>query len=79
MIIVVVIVVYNTLRTSNDFDYLVQLWYVKRHLVKTEWELDVSNFAHCVQISFSATSDIERRIFTYVIRELLFEQSKITS
>lgn len=65
--IVVVIAVYYTLETSNDLDNLVQLRNEKRYLIKTEWELDMSNFTHGIEIGFGAINDVERSIFTYVI------------
>lgn len=65
--IVVVIAVYYTLETSNDLDNLVQLRNEKRYLIKTEWELDMSNFTHGIEIGFGVINDVERSIFTYVI------------
>lgn len=65
--IIVGIAIYYALETSNDLDYLVQLRDEKRYLIKTEWELDMSNFTHDIELNFGAINDVERSIFTYMI------------
>lgn len=60
------IAVYYTLETSNDPDNPLQLRNEERYLFKAEWELNVSNFTHGIEIGLGAINDVECGIFTYV-------------
>lgn len=50
---------------GNNLDDFVQLRYEDRHLIKTEWQLDVSNLTHGIELGSHTINDVNGGIFAY--------------